>query len=218
MNYLRKKYKVFFKYLLLLIFVIFIYGISYAITYFRFDDSIYVEVEVLKDENVRLQERIEELQEALELNFDGYNYVMGKVVVRDIHNFYKEIVINVGTNQNIKKGDAVVNQEGLVAVIETVGKDYSVARLLNSDYNVSVMVANTFGTLESGKIEMLDKYSEIKEGDLVYTSGLSYMPKGIYVGKIKSVGFDKDNLGQEAEVLLVDNDNLNYVAVIVGDL
>ena len=65
---------------------------------------------------------------------------------------------------------------------------------------------------------MLDKYSEIKEGDLVYTSGLSYMPKGIYVGKIKSVGFDKDNLGQEAEVLLVDNDNLNYVAVIVGDL
>lgn len=218
MNYLRKKNKIILKYLIFIIFIVFVYGISYVITYFRFDDSINVEIEVLRNENERLQERIIDLTQALEINFDKYDYVMGKVVVRDIHNFYKEIVINRGSNDNIKKGMAVVNHDGLVAVVEKVEKNCSIARLLNSNYNVSVNVSNTYGNLSQGKIDLLNKYIEIKEGDLVYTSGLSYIPKGIYVGKINKISYDRENLGQEASVELIDNTNLNYVAIIVGEI
>ena len=65
---------------------------------------------------------------------------------------------------------------------------------------------------------MLDKYSEVKEGDVVYTSGLSKIPAGLLVGEVTSVKMDSNALGKEAKVNLVNNKNLNYIAIIKGEI
>ena len=64
------------------------------------------------------------------------------------------------------------------------------------------------------QLDELNKYSDIKEGDFVYTSNYGDVEKDIYVGIVKKVSYDKDGLGKEVEVELVDNKNLNYIGVV----
>lgn len=205
-------------YLLIIGLLIAIYSISFSLDFLRVDNSNLVELNFLRSENNRLRKQIMEMEEKISFSLDDYDYVIGKVVIRDIHNFYKEVVINKGTQDGIEEGMAVVNQEGLIGVILDSDKKTSIVKLLTSEYNVSVKLTDTYGNLSMGKITMLDKYSEVKEGDVVYTSGLSRIPAGLLVGEVTSVKMDSNALGKEAKVNLVNNKNLNYIAIIKGEI
>lgn len=205
-------------YLLIVGLLIAIYSISFSLDFLRVDNSNLVELNFLRSENNRLRKQIMEMEEKITFSLDDYDYVIGKVVIRDIHNFYKEVVINKGTQDGIEEGMAVVNQEGLIGVILDSDKETSIVKLLTSEYNVSVKLTDTYGNLSMGKITMLDKYSEVKEGDVVYTSGLSKIPAGLLVGEVTSVKMDSNALGKEAKVNLVNNKNLNYIAIIKGEI
>ena len=209
--YLRKRNRYVIKYLFILLLIIFIYGINYGLSYLKYNDSEILEVNVLKSENNRLRKELRNINDIV--SYD----VIGKVIIRDIHNFYNEIVINLG-NDKVMVGNAVVSRDGLVGIISKVEKSKSYVKLLSSDYNVSVVVNENYGNYNNGKVSMISKYSEIKEGDVVYTSGLVLeIPYGIYVGTVSKVGNDQDNLGKELKIITVNNDNLNYVAVITGE-
>lgn len=205
-------------YLLIIGLLIAIYSISFSLDFLRVDNSNLVELNFLRSENNRLRKQIMEMEEKISFSLDDYDYVIGKVVIRDIHNFYKEVIINKGTQDGIEEGMAVVNQEGLIGVILDSDKKTSIVKLLTSEYNVSVKLTGTYGNLSMGKITMLDKYSEVKEGDVVYTSGLSKIPAGLLVGEVTSVKMDSNALGKEAKVNLVNNKNLNYIAIIKGEI
>lgn len=205
-------------YLLIIGLLIAIFSISFSLDFLRVDNSNLVELNFLRSENNRLRKQIMEMEEKISFSLDDYDYVIGKVVIRDIHNFYKEVVINKGTQDGIEEGMAVVNQEGLIGVILDSDKKTSIVKLLTSEYNVSVKLTDTYGNLSMGKITMLDKYSEVKEGDVVYTSGLSKIPAGLLVGEVTSVKMDSNALGKEAKVNLVNNKNLNYIAIIKGEI
>ncbi len=205
-------------YLLIIGLLIAIYSISFSLDFLRVDNSNLVELNFLRSENNRLRKQIMEMEEKISFSLDDYDYVIGKVVIRDIHNFYKEVVINKGTQDGIEEGMAVVNQEGLIGVILDSDKKTSIVKLLTSEYNVSVKLTDTYGNLSMGKITMLDKYSEVKEGDVVYTSGLSKIPADLLVGEVTSVKMDSNALGKEAKVNLVNNKNLNYIAIIKGEI
>lgn len=205
-------------YLLITGLLIAIYSISFSLDFLRVDNSNLVELNFLRSENNRLRKQIMEMEEKISFSLDDYDYVIGKVVIRDIHNFYKEVIINKGTQDGIEEGMAVVNQEGLIGVILDSDKKTSIVKLLTSEYNVSVKLTDTYGNLSMGKITMLDKYSEVKEGDVVYTSGLSKIPAGLLVGEVTSVKMDSNALGKEAKVNLVNNKNLNYIAIIKGEI
>ena len=205
-------------YLLIIGLLIAIYSISFSLDFLRVDNSNLVELNFLRSENNRLRKQIMEMEEKISFSLDDYDYVIGKVVIRDIHNFYKEVIINKGTQDGIEEGMAVVNQEGLIGVILDSDKKTSIVKLLTSEYNVSVKLTETYGNLSMGKITMLDKYSEVKEGDVVYTSGLSKITAGILVGEVTSVKMDSHALGKEAKVNLVNNKNLNYIAIIKGEI
>lgn len=205
-------------YLLIIGLLIAIYSISFSLDFLRVDNSNLVELNFLRSENNRLRKQIMEMEEKISFSLEDYDYVIGKVVIRDIHNFYKEVIINKGTQDGIEEGMAVVNQEGLIGVILDSDKKTSIVKLLTSEYNVSVKLTDTYGNLSMGKITMLDKYSEVKEGDVVYTSGLSKIPAGLLVGEVTSVKMDSNALGKEAKVNLVNNKNLNYIAIIKGEI
>lgn len=209
MIYLNRR-KVLVRGILFILFVITIFYFNYVSSYFKYNDSSIIESELLIKENLLLKKEINELS-GFEMKNDSY--VIGKVLNRDLYSFYEEIVINLG-EEDVSVGDAVVNEKGLIGVVYKVGNYRSIVKLLTSNYNVSVVIGNTYGNLNNGTISMLNKYSDIKEGDLVYTSNYGDVEKDIYVGIVKKVSYDKDRLGKEVEVELVDNKNLNYIGVI----
>lgn len=208
--YLLIKNKYFMKIGLLILVIAFVIGGNYLFNYFKYNNKEDVNVAVLQDELTIMRNEVKDLESIKAFDSD---YVIARVILRDIHSFYNEVVINVGSNK-VEVGDPVVNEEGLIGIIDKVHKDTANVKLLTSEMNISVKVDETYGNLKGQKVDLLDKYSELKVGDVIVTSGLTQIPEGLYVGKIKKVKMDENNLGQELEVELVNNNDLIYVGVI----
>lgn len=208
--YLPKKNKYIIKVILLIIVISLVIGGNYLFNYLKYNNKEEVDIAVLQQENDILRDEIKSLKKIESLD---NSYVIARVILREIHNFYNEIIINVGSNK-VNVGDPVINEEGLVGIISEVNKSEANVKLLSSNLSLSVKVDDTYGNLKGKKVDLLDKYSELKVGDIITTSGLTNIPGGIYVGKIKRVKMDENNLGKELEVELVDNQDLIYVGVL----
>ncbi len=211
--YLQLRKVIIYRILIVIFLISLICTSGYFIGYLKYNDRRIVDIEALRIENRALQSELKEIK-----NLKGINseYIIGKIIVRNIHDFYNEIVVNLGSEDNISIGDTVISGDGLVGIVSKVEKNKSYVKLLTSDYNVSVKINDTYGNLNHGRVTLLDKYSELNVGDKVYTSGYSGMIEGIYVGEVVNVFMDSNNLGKEVEVKLVDNKNLNYVSIIRG--
>lgn len=179
------------------------YFISNTFVFMRYDDKDYINDEFLFLENKELNNRLEGLE-----YFDK-EYVVGKVLFRNLYKFYDEIVIDV--NEDVSVGDAVINSEGLIGVVSKVDSNVHV-KLLTSNYKVSVSIGECYGNLSNAKVDMVDKECNISVGDIVSTSGLNDINKGIYVGKVSKIV--EDGLGLILDVDLINNKHLNYVGVI----
>ena len=151
------------------------------------------------------------------------NYLISKIIYRDIYSFYKKIIISKGKNYNIKKGDVVVSEESLVGIIEKVDSTSSTVKLLyNNDLKVSVKVGNTYGILESknNKLYVTNIVSEasINKGDIIYTSGLTDIMGNIPIAKVVNIKESEDKLEKILEVKELTNlKDLKYVMIISGD-
>ena len=208
--YLRWRKEILFRIIMVLCLLSTIYLGGYYFSYFKYNDRELVDIEALKTQNRILQDEINSLNGII----NNEDYLIGKVIFRNIHDFYGEIVINLGSEDGINKNDAVLNCDGLIGIVYKVEKNKSFVKLLSTDYNVSVKINDTYGNLNKGKVTLLSKYSEFNIGDKVYTSGYSGLQEGIFVGTIKEVYMDKNNLGKEVSLELVDNTNLNYVSIV----
>lgn len=204
--YLRIRRRWFYSIIVFVLLILVIYTFSYI----KFDDKAIVKNNVLMIENRFLKNELDMI-ESFDINYE--DYVIGKVLYRDLYSFYDEMVINVGDDL-VSVGDGVVSNDGLVGVVYKTNSNLSYVKLLTGNYNVSVSVNDTYGNLNNGIISLLDKYSDIKVGDLVYTSSYGDVISGIYVGKVTNIFDDKDGLGKSAEVELVNNKNLNYIGVL----
>ena len=186
-----------------------VYCLSYGISSIRFDDKKYIEISGLLEENRVLKNELLELGD-----ITLTNGIVGKVLLRDLYSFYDEIILNVGSEDGVVKDSAVINEYGLVGIVSKVDKNKSYVKLLSSHYNISVKVNDNYGNYNNGRVTMIDKYTEIKEGDAVYTSGLDNVTGNIFLGKVTKVKLDSDGLGKELEIDYVNNKNLNYVYVV----
>lgn len=198
-----------------------------------FKDSVYG---LMKDNIPAIQDKIQEAEtnyykeeyyELLKISgidlCDNYSYVLSKVLYHNIYDFYNELTILKGSKDNIHKGDAVINESGLIGVIKKVSNNNSIVTLITSkNSEISVAVNNSYGILKyiDNKlvITSINNYEDIEIGDIVYTSGIGFLPKGLKIGEITKV--THNTMGVEKKVVVtsyVDFDNLNYIAVLNGD-
>lgn len=185
--------------------VILFYGVVFLlflltptlINYLRFSDKYIVLNEVMRLENIDLKEEVRELSK---IDYSDYDYYLAKLSIR---NLYGSEVYFLKTNEDLKEGLCVVNQYGLIGIM---AKDNIMVGIKNID--LSIRVNNEVGRMEKGILKI---NSNIKVGDLVYTSGLTNIPKDILVGKVIEV--NSNNNGFEAKVEL-NNIDTNYVAVL----
>ena len=155
-----------------------------------------------------------------------YGFIIAHVINNSISKPYNYITIEKGSADGLRPEMGVVDQTGVVGVVNVVGEHYSrIISLLNPDLRISCKLkgSEVFGSLvwdgknsDEALLEELPKHTVYEEGDTIITSGSSSMfPEGIPVGIVmKSATADDDNFFTLRIKLLTDFSQLSTVRII----
>ncbi|MFY9121095.1 MAG: rod shape-determining protein MreC [Syntrophomonadaceae bacterium] len=175
-------------------------------------------------ESKRLQNLLGFQQDSLDL----YDLKPAAIIARSANNWNKNLVINVGESDGIKRGMPVITPYGLVGRINSVSLNSAqVSLITDRDMAIGVILQRSRetngiveGIGESNQLRMnnIPYYSSIEKNDRVITSGLSSdYPKGIDIGIIERVNPEPSGLLLTAEVKpAVNFDRLEEVLVITN--
>lgn len=182
-------------------------------------------IKILEEENNLLRESLGFLSR------NELSYVMVDVLSRGgvgaSLGRLETIIINKGKKDGLKDGLALVNAEGLVVGKISEAKD-SISEVLLSNNDNCKLAATILGSEKTSgithgelgliiRMEFIPQSTDIKEGDIVITSGLeSDIPRGLVLGKITSVEKENNELWQSASIdPQFDHENLNMLAVVL---
>ena len=151
-------------------------------------------------------------------------------VAKVIHNSYNVhenfLTLNAGSLQGIKQDMGVVNNLGIVGIIDNTSPNYStVISILNvkSQINAKIKKSNHFGSLiwngkSTGFVQLIDvpRLAAIRKGDTIVTGGQSVIfPENINIGTIDKIEIDDQTHYYTINVKLFnDMTNLGHVYVI----
>lgn len=187
---------------------------------------------IQKNINVHLEEEIEQLRKALDLNqtLTGYETVNATVISRNKSYWYQTLTIDKGKKEGLKENMVAITKDGLIGKLQNVTNYSSEIKLITSnDINnkVSVSIATTEGETdailsgydeEKGLVMVsgVDNQAPIKIGDSVTTSGLGGMfPRGIYIGTVEEITNDKYGLSKTLGIKTNQNfNNIHYVTIL----
>lgn len=200
----------------------------------------------LKEENAKLKEQVRNYEDiisktdylrnaAILKEKTKYNLVETQIIGKDPENWFDRFVIDKGSKDGIKKGDAVIQgievdgntiEEGLVGRVVEVGDNWAkVIAIIDEGSNLSFNVIRTQdGGIIKGDFEgnisgyLFDTKADVVKGDKLLTSGLGgIFIKGLYIGEISEVTKNSDDLLVNIEVKSAVNFNkLQNVFVIIG--
>ena len=222
-------------------------GLTYLKNKINNNNSFFENVDNLKSENESLKQKNSELEQQMrefeimkneneqlkqELNlaekYGEYTTVPGMIISRDISNYSKILVINIGSDNGIKEKMTVIADEGLVGyIVSTTAKTAKIQTIVDSASATSCLASSTRdtmickGTIENKSILSASNIAtdaRIIQGDSVETSGLGgiYL-KGIHVGKIKKVNEGTNKTDSYATIeAAVDFEKLETVLVITN--
>ena len=192
-------------------------GLTYIKNKFGGNQSFFENVNNLKSQNNQLKEKNKQLEEKtrelesikaeneslkqylnLKEKYSDYKAVPADVINRDISNYSKNIIINVGKKNGIEEGMTVIAAEGLVGhiisvtdttskVLTIIDSSSSVSSLLSSSRD-SIVCKGILGNETQLKAMYIPPETTISQGDTIETSGLGGIyKKGIYIGKVERV-------------------------------
>lgn len=167
------------------------------------------ENEALREENHRLSSEVARAREARSQNAQlrsllelrdslGAEALPARIISKDLTRERNFLVLDVGSNDGIEEGMAVVDPRGILGKTVLVGRKYSkVMTYLNSDFHIPVKIlsSESDGLLRwDGErydrllLELVVRSQEVKRGEVVVTSGYSgVFQKGYPIGEIDSV-------------------------------
>ena len=159
-------------------------------------------------------------------DLNNYNVVVSKVVKNSFNTRENYITINSGTNSGIEVDMGVVNDRGVIGIIEKTSTNFStIQSVLNtkSKINAKIKNSNHFGSLiwdgtNVGFAQLIDvpRLASLKHGDSIVTGGNSdIFPENIPIGKIDKIFIDKKTNYYTINIRLFnDMTSLGYVYVI----
>jgi rod shape-determining protein MreC len=175
--------------------------------------------EMVKEHNVRVSDSLKKSQ-------SSYDYILARVISNSISLQHNYITVNKGTDDGVITEMGVVDQNGVVGIVNVMGKKSSrIISLLNPNLRLSCKVKGSdyFGSLVwDGKspyyaiLEEMPRHVKFEEGDTIVTSGYSAVfPEGINVGIIESqLSSGGDNFYSLRVKLLSDFTQLSTVRLI----
>lgn len=156
--------------------------------------------------------------------YQKYVYSNAKIINNNYHKKNNYITINKGSKQGLHKEMAVLNNKGIIGIIDDVSDHYSrIQSILNSNSKINARLKNSFhfGTLLwDGKdynivqLEDIPRQAIVQVGDTIVTGGKSTIfPEGILIGTVKNSN-TKNSLRSIEIQLFNDMSNIGYVYVV----
>ncbi|MFE3868107.1 rod shape-determining protein MreC [Flavobacterium sp. LS2P90] len=152
------------------------------------------------------------------------------IVSKVIHNSYNShenyLTLNSGELQGVKSDMGVINDLGIVGIIDNTSPRYStVVSILNtkSQINAKIKKSNHFGSLiwdgkNTGFVQLIDvpRLAAIRKGDTIVTGGQSVIfPENIGIGTIANIFTDNKTHYYTINIRLFnDMTNLGHVYII----
>lgn len=191
--------------------------------------------ELLAEENARLKELLYNSQNTIDSAFHAQS---ARVPISEfkvfnthiINNSYRKrnnyLTIRGGVNQQFTKDMGVINDKGVVGIVENVSKNFAtVQSILNTKTKITAKVKNTehFGTIvwdakNAGFVQLTDipKLANLTQGDSIVTGGISTIfPENIPIGVVDKVYTSKASNFYTINVRLFnDMTRINQVYVI----
>lgn len=204
-------------------------------------DQLLEEHEQLKKQLSDLEQQVRESQDALRENqrlqellgvaqeHPDWVYASATVTQRSTTNWGRQITINAGSDQDVAKGDCVIDQYGnLVGVVQDVGSTWAlVSTVLDPGLELGVRIPRTddscmaqgdFALMGEGKLKLtyIPQDAQLITGDQVITSGLGgKYPGGLLVGTLESIQTQADGISRTGVIVPnEDVENIRYVYVI----
>lgn len=213
-------------------------GISSVTSYFYLKDinedlqerNASLEMEVVKLRNEINEYKIQMPDSNIQPRLQKFDFVVAHVISNSIAQPNNYITINRGTLDGVKPEMGVVDQNGIVGIVNVTGKHSArVISLLNPNMKLSCKLKNSdfFGSLVwDGKspqyaiLNELPKHMKYNVGDTIITSGYSSVfPEGIIVGTVQGKASNAGNSFIELKVKLTTNfSQLSTVRVITNDM
>lgn len=195
-------------------------GLSNVFTLFREDNKSDLKVSSYKEKIEVLEKEISEYESSLESLkiYDGSSYVLAKIALRDGYNFYDTLVVS--TDSLVKKGSAVINEDGLVGVVRDANKKTAKVDMITKPLKVSVQIGEYYGVMDYYNekdglfvVHNINNYANVEVGSEVTTSGLSKIDGGIKIGTVSKI--EKSSVETLVYVKpYVDFNHLNYLMVV----
>lgn len=161
----------------------------------------------LAAENARLKENVFNLERSVQrllpadkpldsCILESYKLIPAQIINNSINQRNNHFTIDRGSQDGIKEGMGVMSPEGIVGIIDEVGKEYSTAiSILHSAARISAAIERNgfFGSLVWKEIdpghmilEAVPRQADIRIGDRIITSGYSFIfPRGIFIGTVE---------------------------------
>ena len=169
------------------------------------------------------EQKLQQLRELSQsLNYadydDNYERVTADVIATDGSNLFNVFTVNAGKDDGVTAGSIVVNEDGLVGKVVTVGKNWAkVLGIVDASDSVSFtllrdpeVIGVLSGDGEGGLTGYLfDEEKSLNKGDILITSGMSLYPAGITIGKVASVEYDESSKEKKISV----ESQVNFKAV-----
>ncbi len=174
----------------------------------------YVRLVGLEEENRILKKKTAELQAELVLYKEGYleagrlkqllslqeaypfRYTAARIIGKEQAALSKTLWMNKGSAHGLKPGMPVIALPGLIGRLTDVSCSSSKVMLLideNSNVDAAIQRTRVQGILRGAGsrgcvVRYVSKIQDVKEGDVVLTSGMSNIfPKGLLIGKVSRV-------------------------------
>ena len=115
---------------------------------------------------------------------------------REPTNWFNTILLDKGSEVGVEENFIVITPEGLVGRVNKVHRNScQVLLITDPESEIGVLIERTRfqGVLQGRKRDLILKYlplgAEVKEGDMITTSGLEegLFPKGLVIGRIKRI-------------------------------
>lgn len=223
-------------------------GLTYLKNKIAGNNSFFADMDVLKSENEMLKQKNSELEQSLrELEivksenqtlkeyvnlkdkYPEYETIPAYIIHKDIHNYTKTMIINVGEKDGIKPNMTLIADKGLVGyVLSTTENTSKIQTIIDTSTSVSSLISTSResvivnGTLEDNstlKATYIPTDVTLLENDNIETSGLGGIyPKGIHIGTIREIVNTKNSIDRYAYIeSAVDFEKLETVLVIVSE-
>lgn len=175
----------------------------------------------LESENMFLRSQLNFIEE------NEHKYVTGRVVGNNLQYNINSYILDKGSDDGIKTGQAVVANDGIVVgkIRQVFPKQSEFLLLSDNQSAIAAVIQNKDSSqgIVGGQygismtMNMIPQNEKINHEDMVITSGIEQnIPRGLFIGQINKVEANVNELFQSAIIYPpIDYKKLNIVMIIV---